>query len=70
MVQASDEYFSRKPPYDSETLAKIKSEFRRMRKIWKRADATGSSVRAKKAAKVPVSTKIAIDLFAPEELPK
>jgi len=65
-----DEYFARKPPYDSETLAKIKTEFRRMRELWARADATGSNVRAKKAAKSPVSKDITIDLFAAEETPK
>lgn len=67
-----DEYFSRKPPYDATTLARIKAEFRRMREQWAKADAMGTKVpRAKKAPKPAASTSTTLDIFSssPEETP-
>ena len=64
-----DDYFARKPPYDAQTLAKIKSEFRRMREVWAKSAAEGGKSRAKKVS-APVSSTVEIDLFAAEDLPK
>ncbi len=65
-----DEYFSRKPPYDAETLSRIKAEFRRMREIWLKAESgEGPKPKVKRTPKAPVSRVIADDLFDPEATP-
>jgi hypothetical protein len=64
-----DEYFARKPPYDATTLAAIKSEFRRLRAKFGEDAASGKPTRAKKAAKVPQSNEITLDIFAADEEP-
>jgi len=63
-----DEYFARKPPYDTATLARIKQEFRRMREVWAKSALEGG--KAPRAKKVSATTReISIDLFAAEDLP-
>lgn len=68
-----DEYFSRRPPFDEATLAKMVSEFRRMREKW---ESLGEGVKATKKApakRVSAPTQLsADDLWSagPEESPK
>lgn len=64
-----DEFFARKPPYDATTLAAIKAEFRRLRAKFGEDQASGKSIRAKKAA-TPKSNEITLDIFGAEEMPK
>jgi hypothetical protein len=65
-----DEYFARKPPYDAQTLAAIKSEFRRLRAKFGEDQASGKPTRAKKAAKVPASNEITMDIFGATDVPE
>jgi len=65
-----DEYFARKPPYDSVTLAAIKTEFRRLRAKFGEDAASGTTTRAKKAQKVPKTNEITMDIFGAEDTPK
>lgn len=63
-----DEFFSRRPPYDAETLQRIKQEFRRLRErmvIDAQAGKTTKAARTKQAK----STSVSVDLFAAEDLP-
>lgn len=66
-----DEFFSRKPPYDAETLAAIKKEMRRLRERWIADGNEQAKPRAKKAPKATVTKVVSEDLFAdtPEALP-
>lgn len=59
-----DDYFSRRPPYDAETLAKIKAEFRRMREVWLKANVEGAKTPKAKKAKEPATTSIGVDIFS------
>jgi hypothetical protein len=71
LIEASsaslDEYFSRRPPFDTATLAAIKAEFRRMRDVWQKAEEAGVKPRAKKAPKATVppggTQTTALDIF-------
>jgi len=63
-----DEYFARKPPYDSTTLVAIKQEFRRLRAKFGEDQAAGVSTRAKKA-KPAKSNEITMDIFGAEDEP-
>ena len=63
-----DEFFARKPPYDAQTLAAIKAEFRRLRAKFGDDQAAGKTSRAKKA--VPAkSNEITMDIFGAEDTP-
>lgn len=63
-----DEFFSRRPPYDVETLQRIKQEFRRLRERMVIDAQAGKTTRAKRATKV-ANQSVSVDLFAAEELP-
>ncbi len=63
-----DEFFARKPPYDSVTLAAIKAEFRRLRAKFGEDSAAGTTTRAKKA-KPAKSNEITFDIFGAEDVP-
>ena len=65
-----DEYFARKPPYDAQTLAAIKAEFRRLRAKFGETEAAGGTVRAKKVGKPKASTEVTLDIFSAEDTPK
>ncbi len=69
-----DEYFSRRPPFDAECLAKMVSEVRRMREKW---ESLGEGVKATKSApkarKASAPTQLSADDLwnaGPEESPK
>ena len=68
-VGSLDEWFSRKPPYDAETLARIKAEFRRLRANF--AKNGSASPKAKRAPKVAAATSTELDIFSdsPEATP-
>ncbi len=68
-----DEYFSRRPPFDGDCLAKMVSEFRRMREKW---ESLGEGVKATKKApakRASAPTQLSADDLwnaGPEESPK
>ncbi len=66
-----DEYFSRRPPYDAETLAKIKAEFRRLREKWQLFEqGQGAKPKtARKAGRPTAQTSTDLDIFNPEGTP-
>jgi hypothetical protein len=64
-----DFYFSQKPPFDAETLLRIKQEFRRRREVWAKDAAEGKTTRSKKVGKAQVTTSVDVDLFAAEDVP-
>lgn len=69
-----DEFFSRKPPFDSATRTAIITEFRRMRAKW--ADGTGAPAKSsvkRTPVKKPAAQLDAGDLWSetpPDEAPK
>ena len=67
--QSLDEYFARKPPYDAQTLAAIKQEFRRLRAKFGEAESAGGTVRAKKVGKPKANIEVTMDIFGAEALP-
>ncbi len=69
-----DEYFSRRPPYDAETLARIKQEFRRMREKWQQFEqGQGAKPKTKRSAAGAKAraTSTEVDIFGsdPEATP-
>ena len=68
-----NELFARKPPFTSEELARIKSEFRRLQANWEKYEAgEASKPKAKRAPKSTAKTTIVTDdIFAddPSETP-
>ncbi len=58
-----DEYFSRRPPFDGECLAKMVSEFRRMREKW---ESLGEGVKATKKAPAKKAPAASAQLSADE----
>lgn len=59
-----DEYFSRRPPFDSETLAKIKSEFRRLRERWQSFEQEGGPKPKSKRSSPTRATSTTVDIFS------